>query len=236
MVGGSRGRFPVQVRVRRVRRGHAPRGQFAVTVRSWDKPEGRARSGDGIGLAKGCCVRAGSHGRGLHANRVGAVAGHAALNHVDTNFLASGRSWEAVESAPRSDQVRARCRKGAGRCRGVGGSTVEGLEPIGIVRRIGVERSRKDARLVSWAVLVVLEGRSGSLAVPVITGRPSLGGGAGAAGGRAGARLTRGALQVRREEAVDDGGRWRAAPLGAAAMGWWFRRASRIAAAWGPAS
>jgi hypothetical protein len=81
-------------------------------------------------------VRAGSHGRGLHANRVGAVAGHAALNHVDTNFLASGRSWEAVESAPRSDQVRARCREGAGRCRRVGGSTVEGLEPIGIVRRI----------------------------------------------------------------------------------------------------
>ena len=135
MVGGSRGRSPVQVRVRRVRRGHAPQGQFAVTVRSWDKPEGRARSGDGIGLAKGRCVRAGSHGRGLHANRVGAVAGHAALNHVDTNFLANGRSWEAVESAPRSDQVRARCREGGGRCRGVGGSTVEGLEPIGIVRR-----------------------------------------------------------------------------------------------------
>ena len=183
MVGGSRGRFPVQVRVRRVRRGHAPRGQFAVTVRSWDKPEGRARSGDGIGLAKGCCVRAGSHGRGLHANRVGAVAGHAALNHVDTNFLASGRSWEAVESAPRSDQVRARCRKGAGRCRRVGGSTVEGLEPIGVVRRIGawVKQSRRDTRLVCWAVLVVLESRSG-----VACGRGDHG--ASKPGGRGGSR------------------------------------------------
>jgi hypothetical protein len=53
-------------------------GSGAVTVGSWDKPEGCARSGDGIGLAKGRCVRAGSRGRGLHANRVGAVAGHAA--------------------------------------------------------------------------------------------------------------------------------------------------------------
>jgi hypothetical protein len=50
--------------------------------------EGCARSGDGMGLAKGHCfkLRAGSSGRGWHENRVDAVAGHAALNHVDTNF------------------------------------------------------------------------------------------------------------------------------------------------------
>ncbi len=95
-------------------------------------PEGCARSGDGMGPAKGRCVRAGSRGCGFHENRVGAVAGHAALNLIEAcghEFLASGRWWEAIEGALRSDQARARCREGAGRCRRVDGSTVEGLKP-----------------------------------------------------------------------------------------------------------
>ncbi len=47
--------------------------------------EGCARSGSGMELAKGHCVRTGSRGRGIHEKRVSAVAGHAALNHVETN-------------------------------------------------------------------------------------------------------------------------------------------------------
>jgi hypothetical protein len=54
-------------------------------------PEGCARSGGGMELARGRCVRAGSRGRGCNEGRVGAVAGHAASNHVDTD------SWRAGE-------------------------------------------------------------------------------------------------------------------------------------------
>ncbi len=63
-------------------------------------PEGSARSGDGMGLAKGRCVRAESRGRGFHENRVGAVAGHAALNHVDTNFWRAGAGGRASRAFP----------------------------------------------------------------------------------------------------------------------------------------
>jgi hypothetical protein len=88
-------------------------GSCAGTVGSWDRPEGCARSGNGIWLAKGRVVRAGSRGRGLHAirNRVGAVSGHAALNHV-TRISCE----RAIVEGRRDSRVlpgRSRCGRGA---------------------------------------------------------------------------------------------------------------------------
>jgi hypothetical protein len=54
-------------------------------------PEGCARSGGGMGLARGRCVRTGSRRRGSHGNRVGEVARHTPLNRVGTNFWGCGR-------------------------------------------------------------------------------------------------------------------------------------------------
>ncbi len=87
--------------MRRVHRGHAPRGG-SCAAGCWDMPEGCTRSGSGMELAKGRCVRAGSRGRGWHENRVDAVAGHAALNHVDTNF------WRAGDGGRPSRELRSR--------------------------------------------------------------------------------------------------------------------------------
>jgi hypothetical protein len=71
-------------------------------------PEGCARSGSGMELAKGRRVRAGSRGRGIHEDRVGAVARHAALNNVER---ISGGERAMVDGRRRRSPVQVRVRR-----------------------------------------------------------------------------------------------------------------------------
>ncbi len=114
-VEGSRRRFPVRVRVRRVHRVTHRGGRLCREVLGHAGRLRPHRRGHGAGEGPLCARRAARAWLSREQGRRGSRA--RGIEPCGHEFLARGRWWEAVEGAPRSDQARARCREGAGRCR-----------------------------------------------------------------------------------------------------------------------
>jgi hypothetical protein len=114
-VEGSRRRFPVQVRVRRVHRVMRRGGRLCREVLGYAGRVRPHRRGHGAGEGPLCARRVARAWLSREQGRRGSRA--RGIEPCGHEFLARGRWWEAVEGAPRSDQAWARCREGAGRCR-----------------------------------------------------------------------------------------------------------------------
>jgi hypothetical protein len=148
--------------LRRVHRGHAPRGGSCAAGR-WGMPEGCARSGSGMELAVVCAP-----GRaGVAFTRTGSARLPGTRHGIMWNeyLTASGRWWKAVEGAPRPKSACGECigatRRGGQLCREVLGYAGR-LRPLW--RWHGAGEWPLCTRRVARAGLAREQGRRGSRA------------------------------------------------------------------------